>query len=485
MRNTFVISCPIDTYSGYGSRSRDFVKALYELDRFDIKILPQRWGNCSWGFINDNVDEWGFLNSLLVKEITQQPDIWCQITVPNEFQKVGKYNIGLTAGIETTVCAPQWIEGLNKMDLNLVSSEHSKKVFETTGFEQKDSNGQKIGIVKLEKPVMVLMEGANTEIYKPLKRSELKYTELFKDINSIPEDFAFLFMGHWMQGDVGEDRKNVGLLVKMFYEMYKNKKKTPALILKSSIVNPSYVNRREIIKKLDAIKKSVDAKRLPNVYLLHGELTDEEINELYNHPKVKSMVSLTKGEGFGRPLLEFSLVNKPVIASGWSGQMDFLNPEFTGLVDGITKPIHKSAQIKDLLIKDSQWFSPNHQSSANLIHNVFDNYKEWKVKGKRQGYYARTNFSFNNMKEILGNILDNSLPQFPKQVSLNLPKLKKAGKSSPSSNGLKLPKLKKVGSKSSSPVGGIQLPKLKKVNTNNTSPQDVTKLKLPKLKKVK
>ena len=217
MRNTFVISCPIDTYSGYGSRSRDFVKALYELDRFDIKILPQRWGNCSWGFINDNMDEWGFLNSLLVKEITQQPNICCQITVPNEFQKVGKYNIGLTAGIETTVCAPQWIEGLNKMDLNLVSSEHSKKVFETTGFEQKDSNGQKIGILKLEKPVMVLMEGANTEIYKPLKRSELKYTELFKDINSIPEDFAFLFMGHWMQGDVGEDRKKVGLLVKKFY----------------------------------------------------------------------------------------------------------------------------------------------------------------------------------------------------------------------------------------------------------------------------
>ena len=116
--------------------------------------------------------------------------------------------------------------------------------------------------------------------------------------------------------------------------MYKNKKKTPALILKSSIVNPSYVNRREIIKKLDAIKKSVDAKRLPNVYLLHGELTDEEINELYNHPKVKSMVSLTKGEGFGRPLLEFSLTNKPVIASGWSGQMDFLNPDLHWIVTG-------------------------------------------------------------------------------------------------------------------------------------------------------
>jgi len=425
MKNTFIVSCPIDTYSGYGSRSRDFIKALVESDKYDIKILPQRWGNTAWGFIDDHKEEWGFLKPLLIKELKEQPDIWCQITIPNEYQKLGKYNIGLTAGIETTVCAPQWIEGLNRMDLNLVSSEHTKKVFETTGYEQKDKQGQVIGHVKLEKPVHVLMEGANLDIYKPLSRKELQYKDLFNDINSIPEDFAFLFMGHWMQGDIGEDRKNVGLLIKMFYEMFKNKKKTPALILKSSIVNASYMGRKELLKRINSIRNSVEAKRLPNIYIVHGDFNDREINELYNHPKIKAMISLTKGEGFGRPLLEFALVNKPVIASAWSGQMDFLHPEYTALVGGSTKPIHSSAQVKDMLIENSEWFAPDNQSSISLINNVFQYYKDWKVKAKRQGYHARTNFSFDKMKEILEGILDENLPKIAKQVQLKLPKLKK------------------------------------------------------------
>ena len=443
MKNTFIVSCPIDTYSGYGSRSRDFIKALVELDKYNIKVLPQRWGNTAWGFIDDHEEKWGFLKPLLIKELKEQPDIWCQITVPNEYQKIGKYNIGLTAGIETTVCAPQWIEGLNRMDLNLVSSEHTKKVFETTGYERKNEQGQVIGHVKLEKPVHVLMEGANLDIYKPLSRKELQYKDLFNDINSIPEDFAFLFMGHWMQGDIGEDRKNVGLLIKMFYEMFKNKKKTPALILKSSIVNASYMGRRELLKRINTIRNSVGAKRLPNIYVVHGDFNDREINELYNHPKIKAMISLTKGEGFGRPLLEFSLINKPIIASAWSGQMDFLHPEYTALVGGSLKPIHTSAQVKDMLVENSEWFSPDHQSSISLINNIFQNYKDWKVKAKRQGYHARTNFSFSKMKEILGNILDENIPEIAQQVQLKLPKLKKINKGDEKPK-LKLPQLKKI-----------------------------------------
>ena len=52
------------------------------------------------------------------------------------------------------------------------------------------------------------------------------------------------------------------------------------------------------------------------------------MNELYNHPKVKAMVSMTKGEGYGRPLAEFGLSKKPIIASGWSGQCRFPNSRY-------------------------------------------------------------------------------------------------------------------------------------------------------------
>ena len=134
MKNTFVVSCPIDTYSGYGARSRDFVKSLVELDKYDVKILSQRWGNTTQGFIKNNYKEWGFLEKLIIPRLQEKPDYWCMVTVPNEFQPVGKYNIGLTAGIETTVCDIEWLRGCNKMDLILVSSEHSKKVFKDSSF---------------------------------------------------------------------------------------------------------------------------------------------------------------------------------------------------------------------------------------------------------------------------------------------------------------------------------------------------------------
>ena len=109
-KNTFYISCPIDTYSGYGARSRDLVKAIIELDKYDVKILPQMWGNTPWGFIKNN-PEWEFLTKHFYRQpqLTEQPDIWMQITIPNEFQPIGKFNIGATAGIETTHVRGKWV----------------------------------------------------------------------------------------------------------------------------------------------------------------------------------------------------------------------------------------------------------------------------------------------------------------------------------------------------------------------------------------
>jgi len=421
MKNTFYVSCPIDTYSGYGARSRDFVKALINQDKYDVKVIPQRWGSTPFGFIDDHIEDWGFLKKHLAgQQLTEQPDIWCQITVPNEFQPIGKYNIGVTAGIETTACIHSWIEGCNKMNLVLTSSNHSKKVFESTTFSA-DQNGQKIE-VKLTTPVEVLIEGANLDVYKPLN-TPMTNNELYQSLNSIPESFAYLFVGHWMQGQMGEDRKNVGLLVKAFYEIFKGKAKKPALILKISGAGSSYMDRFEMQKRIHSIMTSVPVKNLPKVYILHGEFSDQEMNELYNHPKVKAMISLTKGEGFGRPLLEFSLTNKPVITTGWSGHTDFLKPEFSALMGGTLTNVHPSA-ANDFLLKEAQWFSVDHNHVGHFITDVFENYKDWKVKGKRQGYFSRTNFSFEKMEEQLNNIFSTNIPELPKKVELKIPNLK-------------------------------------------------------------
>jgi len=419
------VSCPIDTYSGYGARSRDLVKALLKTGKYDVKVLAQRWGNTRFGYLQDHVES--ELISIIVPQVTSQPDVWIQVTVPNEFQKVGKYNIGVTAGIETTICDPSWIEGLNRMDLNLVSSNHAKQTFETSKFNI-EKDGQIQGQVELQKPVEVLFEGADLDKY--FKTDTKANMEINLDLDSIKESFCFLFVGHWLQGDFGQDRKNVGYMIKAFLETFKNKKKQPALILKTQSANASILDRDNILKKIDGIRKSVKGT-LPNIYVLHGEMSDDEVNELYNHSKVKAMISLTKGEGFGRPLLEFSLVNKPIIASGWSGHTDFLDPQFSYLLEGQLTNVHKSAAMKNMLLQEAQWFTPNDAQVATALRNVFDDYKKYSELAKRQGYKSRTKFSFDKMVEKLDSILSQNLPEFPKQVQLNMPSLS-------------LPKLQKI-----------------------------------------
>ena len=433
----FVISCPIDTYSGYGARSRDIVKAVVELEKYDVKVLPQRWGNTPFGFIKNN-PEWKFLEPLLLQspQLPAQPEIWAQITVPNEFQKVGKYNIGITAGIETTIAPAEWIEGCNRMDLVLGSSKHTIDVLKNSKFEKRDKQtNQPMGHIAWEGESEVMFEGANTDVYKPIKSTF--------DLSNVKESFAYLFVGHWIQGDIGEDRKNVGLMIKAFFETFKNKSKKPALILKTSQVGSSYMDRNAIIEKIRAIKNSCRSKNLPNVYLLHGEFTDVEMNEIYNHPKVKAMINLTKGEGFGRPLLEFSLTNKPILTTNWSGHTDYLNPNFTTLLNGTLKEVHPSA-ANNMLLKEAQWFNVDTGQAGYYLKDIFENYKKYKDLAKRQGFHSRSNFSFEKMKEKMDKVLTERVPEFPKEVQLKLPKLKKVGENKTELPKLKLPKLKKV-----------------------------------------
>jgi len=435
MKPLFFISCPIDTYSGYGARSRDIVKALLKSDKYDIKILPQRWGSTPFGFLQaDNPEHKQILDCCWNQpQLPKQPDVWMQITVPNEFQPIGKFNIGMTAGIETTVCDPSWLEGLNRMNLNLVSSEHAKKVFEQSIFEQRDKNqgDRVVGTIKLEKPVEVLFEGADTNIYQKIDAIAGE-SEINDVLNSIDEDFNFLFVGHWLQGEMGQDRKDVGMLIKTFLETFKGKKQKPGLVLKTSSATYSIMDRDEMLDKIQKIRVHVgDDGTLPNVYLLHGELEDGEVNELYNHPKVKAHVSFTKGEGYGRPLLEASISQKPVITSNYSGHLDFLDSEMSILLPGQVTQIHPSAVVQNMLIPESGWFTVDYKVASETLEDVYKNYNKYLDKAKRQSYRSRTEFSLDKMGEKLIELIDNKIP---KPVQLKLPQLKK----------IELPKLKKV-----------------------------------------
>src|SRR5574344_534375 len=218
-----ISACP-DSYSGYGRRSLDVIKELLRLrPDWNIEILSQRWGDTRRGYLEDH-EEWEVI-SHIVNSLTRQPDVWIQITVPNEFTLVGKYNIGITAAMETNLVDSSGIEGCNRMNLVLTSSEHGRQSLIGSTY----SNQQTGQVLKVTTPVKVLFEGIDSSIY--FKEDEPKKSPVLADLKN---SWNFLCMGHWMQGIFGEDRKNIGYTIKAFLETIKDQDKAPVLVLKTS-----------------------------------------------------------------------------------------------------------------------------------------------------------------------------------------------------------------------------------------------------------
>tara|TARA_R110002153_G_scaffold64821_3_gene173686 strand:+ start:52165 stop:53418 length:1254 start_codon:yes stop_codon:yes gene_type:complete len=406
IKPVLVISCPASSRSGYGDHSRDLIRSLISMDRYDVKIIDQRWGNCDMTELSDES-----ITSRFIKQMESQPDVWMQVTVPNEFQPVGKYNIGITAGIETTMVASPWIEGVNRMNMVLVPSKHSKEVFEKTIYDKVDDNTkQKTGELKCTTPIEVLFEGLDLSKFFKTKNIVKSIADTMSEIK---EDNCYLFTGHWMQGEFGHDRKDVGGMIRIFLESFKNKspKNQPALILKTSSATFSVTDREQILEKIEQIKHSVDSKKLPSIYLIHGNLTEEELNSLYNHPKIKAMLSFTHGEGYGRPLLEFGATGKPVIAPKWSGHLDFLS-ENGILLPGELKQVHPSVVWANVIIKESAWFYVDYGYASGILKDMEKNYKNYLTKSRKQTQYIKDNFTLEQMTETFSSQLQKYVPSF-------------------------------------------------------------------------
>jgi len=422
MRNV-VIASPLATQSGYGHHAREFITNAMELmsEEWDIKLVSMPWGHTP--FTYPLPPHWQA--RMIGLPLQAQPDIWVQITVPNEFQAVGKYNIGVTAGTEGDICPKEWIESINKMQTVIVPSNFTKQVFEQTAKQH--------GLT-ITCDLQVISEYFRKEVYN----SEKVYATV-PELEEIPESFCFLAVGHWLTGQLGEDRKNLSGLLHTFFDTYKNKSGAPALILKSSGATYSVTDRWEIKRRITQIQQLFKNAKLPNVYLLHGDLTDDEMNALYNHSKVKAMVSFLKAEGFGRPLLEFATTGKPIMTPYYSGPVDFLNEEFICKLPGGLTPIHQSAQ-NQFLIAGAKWFTVDYKYAGKMFKDIQQNYKKWLTAGKRQRYHVNNNFTKEQVQKQYDAVfatIRTATESIPKQMELKLPKLDLPK--------LSLPKLQKVG----------------------------------------
>lgn len=447
-----VIEAPVFNRSGYGDLSTDLAKSILRYGKFDLKIVATKWGHCpSKISVEDltTVEDVQLYNCVLTSNLTKQPDLYIKISIPNEFQPHGKYNIGITAGIETTVPSGDFVEGMNRMNMNIVTSNFVKNVFANVNYKKQFENGKQEPLT-VQKPMEVCFWGANTKVYR---KTDNIVESINEELNKIPESFIYLFVGQWThQNGLYTDRKDIANLIKTFLTAFKDKKDPrPCLLLKTSGVNFSKVDKDDILKKIKMIRDEVGGD-LPNVYLLHGELEDEEMNSLFNHPKIKAHLNFTHGEGYGHPLLLASLSGKPMFVSRWSGHLDFLNSKHCNFFEGNIKPINPES-VNQWLVKEGSWFYVSYSLAEEKIKNFY--YSPQKSLFENAEKLAEENskkFSVEEMDKVFHGILDKYVPQFAVEEKIILPKLKKI-ESSKTNNlvstqleqqTITLPKLKKV-----------------------------------------
>jgi glycosyltransferase involved in cell wall biosynthesis len=418
-KQTLVFQAPIFSRSGYGNHSRDLLKALRKMDRYDIKTVPMRWGNTPLNQLDPSTEFGRWVMERIITQITEKPDIFIQVSVANEFQPIGHYNIGVTAGVETTIVPKDFIDGVNRMDLTIVPSKFTKDVFMATVYQQKDKNtNQIVGEFRVGKPIEILFEGVDTEVFLNMENGKV---DILKDI----PQFCFLTVGHWLKGDIGQDRKDIGMVIKTFATVFQNvpKEKQPGLIVKTSSAGFSVMDREVMRERIEQLTQSFGDK-CPPIYLVHGDLSESEMANLYHSPKVKAMVSFTKGEGYGRPLAEFAITGKPIVVSGWSGHLDFLPTNSTVLLDGMLTNVHESASDK-FLLKEAQWFTVNYSKAAGVMYDVFNNYKNYSEKSKGLSNNIIKNFTLDKMVEVFDELMKKYVKVQPKIVPIKLPKLEK------------------------------------------------------------
>ncbi len=451
MKTQVVMTAPFNTRSGYGDHARSIFYSIMDRDDLDIKCIDTKWGETPRNHLKKEIPRHKKLLDVLTGDtnVGYQPDIYVDIRIPNEFAQIGKFNLGITAGVETDIVSPEFIEGCNKMNMNLVPSKFTAKTFTGTVYDRtEEQNGQKVklGEHRLTKPISVLWEGVDIDVYKPFDVNDNR-TEFTDDLDNMlkDENFVYLHVGLWGKGGYNEDRKNITLMIKTFLETFSNtpKEKMPALLLKTNGSDFSVLDRHDTKKRARGIIEEFIGLDIPNVYLLHGDLTIDEMAIMYNHPKIKAFLTCTHGEGFGRPMLEASCCDLPVIAPNWSGHMDFLNPSESLIIQGKLSQVPQSAVWPPIVVEQSKWYDVNEDDVKRKLRLVYKNHTSILKKAKRLGKKNRKTFSLEKMANDFSKIIDDIVKNIPQQVSLKLPKLQKVTDDNERGK-LKLPKLKKL-----------------------------------------
>jgi glycosyltransferase involved in cell wall biosynthesis len=381
-----VLRAPCLTQSGYGVHSRQVARWLINLadqDKIKLSIQCVPWGDTSW-FLNPELCD-GLIGKIMkysVGDSSRSADVSFQLILPNEWDpNIATYNVGLTAGVETTRCNPAWIQAVNQMDEVIVPSTHIENTFRGSGFLHK-----KITVIPEAFPD-ALLEESNID------------TNTFE----FETDFNLLVFGQLTAGDPALDRKNIYKTLQSIIETFRGKEDV-GIILKSNLGKNTILDYKALQGIITSVMDSLNHDGTPKVYLLHGTLSNEEVRDLYYHPTVKALVTLTRGEGFGLPVLEAAACGVPVVATNWSSYKDFMKGDAFDLkVKYDLEPISPKRVDNAIFVPGAKWAEAKLESSRENLERLYRYPAIYRRRAEDHKKFIIENYSFKTIEKTYNN----------------------------------------------------------------------------------